>query len=214
MMRERRTRARCPLSVWSTALFLAIVALHLWTLSTLRSQGPLSMHGVDRGSFPVFPFVNKEGRSTDIALDIDRLCASLTGLHSPCRNLSTAWSDWKPCIQDQLGSYGWPALSHSQYGASFADFMFWCKDHLPWTVQSKYTAVLLEFRPMERSMRFAVDNVMNNLPVDWRIQIVGGPSVCELAFDLYGAEVAAQKAIITLLGHENVEQVSLFTPLP
>lgn len=206
MLRQRRERVRYPLFVWSATLFLAIAALNLWMFSSLKPRSPLSTHGADWDPVPKLSSINDK-RTLDIAFDIDGLCLALTTFQACC-NASTAWDDWKPCIQEHLNPLGWPAHPYLQDDASFADFIFRCKAYLPWTGQSNHTAVLLDFRPLKRRMRFVVDNVMNNLPIDWQIQIVGGPSVCELAFELYAAEIAAQKVIVTLMGHENVEQVS------
>ncbi len=128
---------------------------------------------------------------------------------SGCQDQTAAWGDWKACMEKHLGSIHRQAEVQGRGAASpFSDFIFRCSPQLAWATKSSYTAVLLEFRALEREMRFSVDNVMKNLPIDWRMQIVGGADVCKLAFELYSAEIAAQKVIVTFLPYDDVQQVT------
>ena len=88
----------------------------------------------------------------------------------------------------------------------FNAFIVMYRDRLPWT-GSNYTAVLLEFRFLEERLRFSINNALNNLPIHWRIQIVGGTQLCDGVHRLYPFEVAAGKIVPTNIGDRIMDQV-------
>lgn len=126
--------------------------------------------------------------------------AALT--EEPCQNYLNGWSEWKVCMTDHLQTM------RRQNDSALADFIFRCKGYLPWMKGSNHTAVLLEFRAMEHNLKFSVANVMDNLPIHWRIQIVGGPEMMQLALELYSPEIAAEKILLLYQGYQHVRQAS------
>lgn len=138
------------------------------------------------------------------ACSTDRQCLAALGPHNCPTSPFLAWDDWRACMQKHLTSAGWSAVARTD---TFEDFIIRCKTFLPWTMSSNHTAVLLEFRALERQMQFSIDNIMNNLPVHWRLQIVGGRAVNQLASKLFAAEVTAEKVLLTPLEYENIKQV-------
>ena len=111
----------------------------------------------------------------------------------------TIWEDWKHCQS--------VALSKVSNGETFDEFIVRNGAHLPWTLHSDQTAVLLEFRNMPSRMSLIINNMMLNLPVLWRVQVLGGNAVCRLMHHLFPNEIAAGKIVVTHIDHDNVEQV-------
>jgi len=48
---------------------------------------------------------------------------------------------------------------------------------------------------------------MNNLPVSWRVQILGGPSILTLIQDLFPVRIAARKIVLTDVGRDHGSKV-------
>ena len=94
---------------------------------------------------------------------------------------------------------------------AFDAFIIQYEDHLPWQ-ESDFTAVLPEFRFFEAPLIFSINNIMNNLPVHGRVQVVGGPAVCDGMRRLFPVEVAAVKVVLTDVGdrHPDHNQISQF----
>lgn len=193
-IRHPRSRQRKPV----LALFVVMMVGWWWTLSSnhTKIQDTTSLKDFLSSSQNLFI---DDGNGGNLCLDA---VAS-----SPCQRYSSAWRDWTSCMQTYLESIGWYTYPGRSDG-EVADFIYRCRAHLPWSLASNHTAVLLEFRAWERRLRFSVNNIMWNLPIHWRLQIVGGPDMGRLAFRLFRDEVAAGKVIITSLNYENVEQVS------
>ena len=192
--RRPRSRQRKPV----LALFVVMMIGWWWTLSSSHAKIQDAASLKDVLSTPQNYFID-DGNG-------DSLCLAALA-SSPCQRYLSAWRDWTSCMQKYLESIGWYAYPARSDGA-VADFIYRCRAHLPWSLASNHTAVLLEFRPLERRLRFSVNNIMWNLPIHWRLQIVGGPDMCRLAFRLFRVEIAAEKVIITSLDYEKVEQVS------
>lgn len=142
--------------------------------------------------------------AADAATTLSNVIPSPIDFHSldiaACRpDDSVVWQEWKDCIEQVLAFAG-PASSAS----AFDTFIDSEALRLPWSVdvqeEETGTAVLLDFRALPHQLRFTVRNAMENLPVQWRIQVVGGPAVCRLAQRLFPAEVAAGKVVCTDLG--------------
>lgn len=143
---------------------------------------------------------------------------------------STAWDEWRTCKTRQLLTQGWaadkaqvaaaleyadvwsitsataPAAVVSDFPSGFDAFIVQYQDELPWN-GSNFTAVLLESRFLEERLVFSINNVLNNLPVNWRIQIVGGGQICNGMRRLYPCEVAAGKIVLTDIGDRPMQQV-------
>ena len=83
------------------------------------------------------------------------------------------------------------------------------RDNFPWSLDSNFTAVMLEFRPWPRQLTFSVNNAMNNLPINWRVQILGGPSILGMMKDLFPAEITAGKIVLTDLGRDQGNKVRI-----
>lgn len=124
----------------------------------------------------------------------DRKDLAFTGNHVCASHKAVVWEEWRPCIERGLATRG--------DQSSFEEFIVAEGPRMPWSLHSNdsASAVLLEFRPWAKAMRFAVNNVIRNLPVEWRIQIVGGPAVCGLAQRTFPSEIAAGKVVVTDLG--------------
>jgi hypothetical protein len=101
------------------------------------------------------------------------------------------WEEWRACV-----------IAHALASRhiSFETFIVEQAARLPWSLRSNHTAVLLEFRPLERQLAFSIRNAMDNLPVHWRVQAVGGPGVCKLVRQIFPIEVHAGKVVVTDLG--------------
>jgi len=111
----------------------------------------------------------------------------------------TIWEEWKQCQSI--------ALSQVSNGESFDEFIARNGAHLPWTLRSNRTAILLEFRNMSSRMSLVINNMIVNLPVLWRVQVLGGNAVCRLMHRLFPHEIAAGKIVVTHIDKDNVEQV-------
>ena len=145
----------------------------------------------------------------------------------------TVWEEWKACKAQQLAAAGWWASGGNRAAAArevlarsleeagsavpvalpeelepFDAFILENRDHLPWNQNSTHTAVLNEVRPLERPIWFAVRNMMLNLPVHWRIQIMaGGQEVVDLMHRRFPVEVAAGKIVLTNIHTEQQTHV-------
>jgi hypothetical protein len=128
----------------------------------------------------------------------------------------TVWDEWRSCIIQYLAEMRWTKGGASACNVSrvlpaantvFDQFILHQSDFLPWSSPSNVTVVLLEFRAVDRQMAFTVKNAMDNLPVHWPIQVVGGPSICALATRLFPVEVAAGKIVLTDLGMDSQTHV-------
>lgn len=64
----------------------------------------------------------------------------------------------------------------------------------------------MEFRPNERLLKFAISNVMDNLPVAWRFYVASNAAVRAVVEKHFGAEVAVGKIRFIKLEHANVVQ--------
>lgn len=64
----------------------------------------------------------------------------------------------------------------------------------------------MEFRPLERLLKFAIRNAMDNLPVAWRFYVAGNAGVWAVVEKHFGAEAAVGKIRFIDLGHDNVQQ--------
>jgi hypothetical protein len=198
MPSRRGKRLSYPRQGKSTLILIMATMIGWWwafssSRTTLRDGGP-----------PIKQLANPHSYLIDDGR-WDHLCLA-TLASNPCQKTSDAWRDWTSCMQTYLVSTGWYAYPGQPYGA-VADFIYRCRARLPWNLNSNHTAVLVEFRALEDKLQFSVNNIMWNLPIHWRLQIVGGPDMCRLAFRLFRDEVAADKIIITSLDYEKVEQV-------
>ncbi len=137
------------------------------------------------------------------------------------------WIEWKACKSKELdqealaedksefklvtqGAHDTLSAAMSTSGtAAFGAFIVKSRDSLPWSLGSNFTAVLLEFRPLGQRLFFSITNAMNNLPVHWRIQVVGGGPICSAARHLFPVEVAAGKIVLTDIGERPLEQVGV-----
>lgn len=136
----------------------------------------------------------------------------------------TVWEEWKVCKQQELLQTNWKA-NRAQVTAMianatmkspleavnttiFEDFIIESRIDLPWSLDSNYTAVMLEFRPWARQLSFSINNAMDNLPVNWRVQVLGGPSILTLMQDLFPAEITAGKIVLTDIGRDQGSKVS------
>lgn len=204
MGRKRPQGRQYPPCPWILNVYVLSVAFTWWIYHRVRSWGMFVNNPVGPSPHALHAAVRDAGEG-----------ACLEALrYDACQTHLAAWGDWRRCMEQYLVSAG--STFHS-----FQNFITRCKAHLPSTTDSDHTAVLLEFRAVERQMRFSVDNVMSNLPVYWRVQIVGGPAMCRLASQLYATEIAAGKVIVTPLAPDNVEQARrlgrynvLFFPRP
>lgn len=137
-------------------------------------------------SAPAAPTSAADAKAADAPLDFSSLDVAT------CE--ATFWGDWRACVQHLLEGASYRA-------SSFDDFIISEAQRLPWSLGSRQTAVLVEFRAWSRQLRFAVRNAITNLPMHWRIQIVGGPAICQLAEQqLFPVEMAAAKVVCSDLG--------------
>lgn len=114
-------------------------------------------------------------------------------------NPTTVWQEWQACLITHL------ATNEGQHNIDFQQLISTPRASYPWA-SSNHTAVLLEFRAWERELLFSVNNVLINLPVHWRIQIVGGPAIIGLAHQLFRFYIQAGKIVLTNLGYDNMGQ--------
>ena len=135
----------------------------------------------------------------------------------------TVWWDWKVCKEEFLVASKW--RSDPQYlnkivslqnitflaknTTAFDRFIIQNYEQLPWSVDSNYTAVMMEVRTLERQMSYSINNMMNNLPVHWRVQIMaGGRAMCDMMRKLFPVEIAAGKILLTNIQREDMGWVS------
>lgn len=133
----------------------------------------------------------------------------------PCRpDEYTAWDEWRGCVTRLLVLKQWKSYNERGTLASsspvalsatttvFEKFILQHSDHLPWSLSPNVTIVLLEFRAQGQKLAFTVRNAIDNLPIHWPLQVVGGPSICRTMTQLFPVEVAAGKIVLTDLGTE------------
>ena len=112
----------------------------------------------------------------------------------PCHESPPHESFWEDC-RSQLHRGRPPAARlHSTFYDYIADL-----ESTDTTSQlgSNFTAALLEFRALERQLN--IWKVLQNLPVDWRVQVVERPSVTNTTEMLWPKEVAAGKVVTSRL---------------
>jgi hypothetical protein len=122
-----------------------------------------------------------------------------TGIMSCPVTQDTIWEEWRQCQSI--------ALSKVSNGETFDEFIVRNGARLPWNLHSNQTAVLLEFRDIQSRVSLIINNMIINLPVLWRVQVLGGDAVCRLMRRLFPHEVAAGKIVVTHIDKDNVEQV-------
>ena len=144
----------------------------------------------------------------------------------PCRpDEYTVWDDWRGCITQLLVQKQWTGRFERDNLASnspaalpasttvFEKFILQHSNHLPWSLSPNVTIVLLEFRVQDQKLAFTVRNAIDNLPIHWPLQVVGGPSICRAMTRLFPVEVAAGKIVLTDLGmdaqHDRVRTAPL-----
>lgn len=131
-----------------------------------------------------------------------------------CRPEDTVvWEQWWSCVEQVLA-----LAAASSSAPSFDAFIESEAMRLPWSVEAAAdgttgTAVLLEFRALPHQLRFTLRNAIDNLPVQWRVQLLGGPAICRLAKRLYPHEVAAGKVVTTDLGVGDVMRQDLISAI-
>ena len=64
-----------------------------------------------------------------------------------------------------------PQSNPSLFPQAFKQFITDYGKSQAWSRNSSYTAVMVEFRPYERELAFSIKNIMDNLPVNWRVQV-------------------------------------------
>jgi len=135
----------------------------------------------------------KEKRTTDSRLNAwtDKISCPVTQY--------TIWEEWRQCQS--------MALSKVSNSDTFDEFIVRNGARLPWNLHSNQTAVLLEFREIQSRMSLIINNMIMNLPVLWRVQVLGGDAVCLLMRRLFPHEIAAGKVVVTHIDKDNVEQV-------
>ncbi len=111
----------------------------------------------------------------------------------------TVWEEWKACTEQRLAREA-PARDPRR---AFEQFIVQHRAHLPWSLGSNFTAILVDFRPWVRQLSFSIRNALDNLPVPWRVQVLGGPSVVEVVQARFPVEVEAGKIVSTLVGPDS-----------
>jgi hypothetical protein len=89
------------------------------------------------------------------------------------------WEDWEACVISHLAT-----KEGGNATTTLHDLLTTPEIRDLWSI-SNHTAVLLKFRAWERELLFSINNALVNLPVQWRIQIVGGPAIISLAHQLF-----------------------------
>ena len=115
---------------------------------------------------------------------------------------TTVWQEWQACLTTHF------ATNQGEHTIGFQQLITTPRARRLWAT-SNHTAVLLEFRAWERELSFSINNILTNLPVHWRIQIVGGPDIIALAQQLFPAEIQAGKVVLTNLGYDKMKQVQV-----
>jgi hypothetical protein len=104
------------------------------------------------------------------------------------------WEEWQACLTTE----GEGTIDFQQLITTPHARRLWAT--------SSHTAVLLEFRAWERELSFSINNTLVNIPVHWRIQIVGGPAIISLAHQLFPLYIQAGKVVLTNLGFDSMKQ--------
>ena len=102
---------------------------------------------------------------------------------------TTCWDELRACMETRLlgkpeNISSWISLLND---GDIKDMPF---------QNSNYSAVIVEFRPSKSQLRWSIDNMMDNLPVHWLMQIVGGPTVLACVEELYPLEVSIGKILL------------------
>ena len=79
----------------------------------------------------------------------------------------------------------------------------------PWVADPPGAAVLLEFRPDKRKIRFSINNAMDNLPVSWVVYAIGGDNFLNAVREVFPKEIALKKIHMVDLGYNEMEQVNI-----
>lgn len=198
---------------------------------------PIAIENLHLGELPQESLPSSDGYKSDISDISAHSVEPDPCLRDRCLfNEFTVWEDWRACKSLQLKGRVWETSKsggvvgltrlervrntsdadnnkHEARGVTYNSFDGYIIRHskdLPWQ-RTNYSAVLLEFRPLHERLAFSIQNAMYNLPVHWRIQVVGGPSICNATRQLFPVEVAAGKIVLTDIGERTMKHVSNLT---
>lgn len=122
------------------------------------------------------------------------------------RNVSL--SDPTAVQRDEMQEFGETDAVALPSLSALETFIVQYREHMPWQ-NSTFTAVLPEFRFLEQPVVFVLNNMLNNLPVHWRVQIFAGPSMCNGVRRLFPVETAAGKIVLTDVGDRNYDHAHI-----
>ncbi len=114
------------------------------------------------------------------------------------------WEEYRTCVEGRVegGPHGFYNHLRKTWETQSPSF--------PWTKRPGGSAVLVEFRPLERQLRWSVGNALDNPPVSWCIHIAGSPAVLDVIREAFPAEILVQKIRLLDLMRDDMAQV---TPL-
>jgi hypothetical protein len=110
-----------------------------------------------------------------------------------CSKEAFGWAEWKDCLQEKSDSAFEDLVTDKNIDPTLFSW-----NHANPSFKN-YTAILLEFRPWETELTFSLNNALDNLPLQWRIQLIGGPAIIALTNRLFPLEVQVGKIIVTSL---------------
>ena len=70
------------------------------------------------------------------------------------------------------------------------------------------SAVIVKFHPLERQLRWSVENALDNLLVSWCIQMAGSAAVLDVIREAFPVEVLVQKVRLLDLMRDDMSQVT------
>ena len=107
------------------------------------------------------------------------------------------WGEYRTCIQ-----------SHKN-GTTFHDHLreAWKTGFpLPW-MHPIGCAVLVEFRPIEKQLRWSTQNALENLPVSWCVLVAGSVAVLDVVQKAFPLEIMIHKLRLLDLKQNEMSQV-------
>lgn len=124
-------------------------------------------------------------------------------LSSTCEPQSTTvWEEWYKCISERYANL---LIEPDQYLEQWSEEA----GSFPWIIQEKYSAVMVEFRCDYPNLQWTLNNTINNLPVSWKIQILGSHDTESCVKKMFPKEVMMGKMLVRNLGIDNMAQTEI-----
>ena len=110
------------------------------------------------------------------------------------------WKEYELCVAAHTkGPHGFRDRLREEWEDQASAF--------PWTRHPGGSAILVEFRPLEKQLRWSVQNALDNLPVSWPIHVAGSAAVLNVVREAFPVETLIRKVRLVDLMKNDMSQV-------